>query len=248
MDKSSRTDIPLAEQRAMWNRWNAEYRERTQGVVPRRQAALVEQWMERMARRDLALIDIGCGAGWLCERLTPFGRVTGTDLADDVLARARQRLPQVEFIAGDFMELEFPENHFDVAVSLEVLSHVPDQGAFIQRIARLLRPGGVLMLATQNRPILERSSEIGMPEPGQVRRWVDAKGLRRLLAPHFELAELTSILPHGDQGLLRLVNSVKINRALRFLVSAQAIERAKERLLLGHTLMVRAIRRANGAA
>jgi hypothetical protein len=51
------------------------------------------------------------------------------------------------------------------------------------------------------------------------------------------------LLPHGDQGFLRLVNSVKVNRALALVMSREFIEGAKERLLLGHTLMVRARRR-----
>jgi 2-polyprenyl-3-methyl-5-hydroxy-6-metoxy-1,4-benzoquinol methylase len=243
MDKSSRTDIPLDDQREMWNRWNAAARERSQGEVSKRQAALVERWLQSLGRRDLELIDVGCGAGWMCERLTPYGRVTGTDLANDVLARARLRLPMVNFIAGDFMTMELADANFDVAVTLEVLSHVADQPAFLARIARLLRPGGWLMLATQNRPVLERWSAVGMPEPGQIRHWVDARTLRSLLRPEFDLVELTSVLPHGDQGYLRLVNSVKLNRALGVVVDPKTIERLKERVLLGHTLMVLARRR-----
>jgi 2-polyprenyl-3-methyl-5-hydroxy-6-metoxy-1,4-benzoquinol methylase len=243
MDKSSRTDIPLEAQREMWNRWNAQHRERSQGEVSRRQAAVVEQWLEALGRTDLKLIDIGCGAGWMCERLLRFGFVTGTDLADDVLVRARERTPEAEFLAGDFMQLALHAASYDVAVSLEVLSHIPDQPAFIERIAQLLRPGGLLLLATQNRRILERSSDIGMPLPGQIRRWVDARELRRLLQPSFEILEMTSLFPRGDQGLLRLVNSMKVNRVLDLVASREFIENAKERLLLGHTLMVRARRR-----
>lgn len=247
MDKSSRIDIPLADQREMWNRWNAAAREHAQGETSQRQAAQVEAWLRALGRRDLDLIDVGCGAGWMCERLLPFGRVTGTDLADDVLARAQQRLPAVRYVAGDFMRIDLPERGFDVAVTLEVLSHVADQPAFLARIARLLRPGGLLMLATQNRPVLERWSAIGMPEPGQIRRWVDARGLRALLRPCFEVLQLGSLKPVGDQGLLRLVNSVKVNRVLGLIVPAARLERLKERMLLGHTLMVLA-RRRHGTA
>jgi 2-polyprenyl-3-methyl-5-hydroxy-6-metoxy-1,4-benzoquinol methylase len=246
MDKSSRKDIALQDQRKAWNQWNAEHRELAQGEVSRRQAELVEKWIFDLGHKDLNVIDIGCGAGWMCERLSGCGRVTGTDLADEVVARAKQRLPTAHFVAGDFFELEFAPESFDVAVSLEVLSHVADQPAFLKRIAGLLRPGGLLMLATQNRPILERWSAIGGPMPGQIRRWVDAPTLRSLLNANFEVVQMTSVLPVGDQGLLRLINSGKLNRALRFVVGQSCLNclnRVKERFLLGHTLMVLARKR-----
>jgi 2-polyprenyl-3-methyl-5-hydroxy-6-metoxy-1,4-benzoquinol methylase len=178
----------------------------------------------------------------MCERLLPFGQVCGTDLADDVVQRAQQRVPRARFVAGDFMKIAFPSASFDVAVSLEVLPHVADQPAFLARIADLLRPGGVLMMATQNRPVLERWSAVGPPEPGQIRRWVDARQLRELLAARFRVEELTSLLPVGDQGVLRLVNSHKLNRLLDAALGHARVERLKERCLLGHTLMVRARR------
>lgn len=222
----------------MWNRWNTAAREERQGPVSQRQAQVVCEWLQDTGRRDLDIIDVGCGTGWLCGRLLEFGRVTGTDLADEVLSRAQQRVPQATFIAGDFMRLPFEGTRFDVAIALEVLSHVDDQPEFLGRMATLLRPGGLLMLATQNRPVLERWSEVGPPAPGQIRRWVDARTLRKLLLPDFELLRLVSIVPVGDQGALRFVNSVKLNRALVALFGADRIERVKERAMLGHTLMV----------
>ena len=243
MDKSSGIDISLRDQRDAWNRWNAEAREHAQGEASKRQAAVVKHWLDTLALKELELIDIGCGAGWMCERLLNYGRVTGTDLADEVLKRAKDRLPQVCFVAGDFFELQFEDAHFDVAVVLEVLSHVTDRPAFLRRIARLLKPGGLLMLATQNRPVLERWSAIGPPSPGQIRRWVDSSSLRHLLASDFELLEMTSVLPVGDQGLLRIVNSTKFNRLLALFISQHVLDRAKERLMLGHTLMACAKKR-----
>jgi SAM-dependent methyltransferase len=181
----------------------------------------------------------------MCERLMPFGHVTGTDLADEVLDKARERLPGVRFMAGDFLNMEFEPAAFDVAVSLEVLSHVVDQPAFLRRIAGLLRPGGLLMLATQNRPVLERWSKIGPPEPGQIRRWVDAKSLRKLLAGSYELLEMTSLLPVGDQGILRVLNAPKVNRAIALFTGHDRLDALKERWMLGHTLMVLARKRAD---
>ena len=94
-------------QRSFWNEWNASTREKSLGEVPLQQAKVILDWLESIERKDLTIIDIGCGAGWLCEHLMPFGRVTATDLSDDVLMRAAQRSPEVRFVAGDFMALDF---------------------------------------------------------------------------------------------------------------------------------------------
>jgi 2-polyprenyl-3-methyl-5-hydroxy-6-metoxy-1,4-benzoquinol methylase len=245
MDKSSRLDIPLETQVRAWNDWNAASREKAQGEVSHRQAALIERWLRDLGRTDLDILDAGCGAGWMCARLEPFGHVTGVDLADEVIERARMRLPKSTFLAGNLLDVPLPDAAFDVIVSLEVLSHVVDQPALVARLAALLRPGGFLMLATQNKPILERWSAVGGPIPGQIRQWVDARRLRELLAAHFEIECLTSVLPVGDQGFVRVVNSTKVNRLLGGVFGNVRVERCKERLLLGHTLMVRARRRSN---
>lgn len=230
---------PTSLQRTFWNGWNASYREHGQGGVSLEQADVVIGWLRRLGRTDLEIIEIGCGAGWLCSRLAPFGRVTGTDLSDEVLARARKRAPDVEFVEGDFMTLDLGHRQFDVAVSLEVLSHVADQAAFLGRAAEFLRPRGRLMLATQNRPALERN-QIPPPAPGQLRRWVDRHELARLLAPRFCVEELFSITPSFNRGTLRLLNSGRVQRIasrLRLGAAHRAMVRLEERLWLGWTLM-----------
>ena len=75
MDKSSGIDISLQDQRDAWNRWNAEAREHAQGEVSKRQAAVVKHWLDTLALKELELIDIGCGAGPLCQDSCPFGLI-----------------------------------------------------------------------------------------------------------------------------------------------------------------------------
>ena len=82
-------------------------REASIGKVSIEQADTVFGWIRRLGRTDLKLIDVGCGAGWLCSKLAQFGEVTGTDLSDQVLARAALRAPSVKFIAGDFIKSSF---------------------------------------------------------------------------------------------------------------------------------------------
>jgi 2-polyprenyl-3-methyl-5-hydroxy-6-metoxy-1,4-benzoquinol methylase len=243
MDKSSTSDdIPIPDQARSWDHWNAAAREKKISPSAARHAAAVEARVADLARTNLRIIDIGCGTGWMCERLRKYGHVTGVDLSEQVLQRARARLPDVEFISGDLFQVDLQPRSFDVVVTLEVLSHVKDQRAFVDKLASLLRPDGLLMIATQNRPVFERWSDVGGPNPGQIRHWVDAKGLRALLAPRFGQVHIVSLFPVGDQGFLRIVNSHKLNALVGTVVPARWIEAIKEKAMLGHTLLAHASR------
>lgn len=243
MDKASRLDIPLDQQRLAWNLWNAEERESRLSAHALRMAGYVEAAVAPVARPDLEILEVGCGTGWLCTRLADCGRVTGVDLSDEVLARAQRREPRVRFIAGDFMSIELPPASFDVVVTLDTLSHVADQAGFVERIAELMRPSASLILCTQNGPVLDRCSDVPGPQPGQLRHWVDHRALRALLTPWFHVEHLSSIEPRGHLGLLRLFNSVKLNALAASAFGADRIESLKERRFLGSSLVVSARRR-----
>ncbi|KRR20349.1 class I SAM-dependent methyltransferase [Bradyrhizobium retamae] len=201
----------IEKQRAFWNDWNASTREKSLNEISIEQTEVIVSWLSSLRRRDLKIIEIGCGAGWLCTQLVQFGQVTATDLSDEVLARAAQRVPQARFIAGDFMTTDVGSG-YDVAISLEVLAHVADQAAFLSKIAGLLKPGGHLMLATQNKPALVLN-DIPAPGPGQLRHWVDRHELHELLAPRFRVKEMFSITPRFNRGVLRILNSYRLQRA-----------------------------------
>lgn len=234
-----RSGAALPDQVAFWNKWNAASREDSIDRVSLDQSETVIRWLGQLGRKDLDIIEVGCGAGWFCERLSGYGNLTATDLSHEVLERASKRNPGVKFIAGDFMDLDLPREAYDVVITLEVLSHVADQSAFVSKLASLLRTGGCLMMATQNRPQLE-SNDIPPPEPGQIRQWVDRHELRRLVGREFEIEELFSITPKHNRGLLRLLNSHKVNTALssmRLGAVTRSIRSIQEDLWLGWTLM-----------
>jgi 2-polyprenyl-3-methyl-5-hydroxy-6-metoxy-1,4-benzoquinol methylase len=231
---------PIQTQQAFWNEWNASNREKDVAAVSLEQANVVLSWLRALDRTDLRIIDVGCGAGWLCRRLTSFGRVTGTDLSDEVLSRAAQRLPEVSFIAGDFMALDLGLASYDVVVTLEVLPHVADQPMFLAKIAGLLRPGGYLMMATQNKPALLRN-DVPPPKTGQLRRWVDRHELKLLLAPHFDVTQMFSITPMFNRGVLRVLNSQRLKRlstSAKLRSVFMRVKRWQEQMWLGWTIMV----------
>jgi 2-polyprenyl-3-methyl-5-hydroxy-6-metoxy-1,4-benzoquinol methylase len=229
---------PIELQRNFWNAWNTSTREKVVGDVSLRQQEVLLGWLKGLGRKDLKIIDFGCGAGWLCQQLQEFGTVTGVDLADDALARARERMPAVTFIAGDIMTLDLGVETFDVVVTLEVLSHIADQEAFVERLSRLLRPGGLLILATQNRPILKRNESVKPAQPGQLRHWVDSHELRKLVSARFKVKSLRSLTPMGHQGFLRYLNAYKLTAMLDGVFGQRRVAAVKEWLGLGWTLMV----------
>ena len=105
------------------------------------------------------ILEVGCGNGWLSEKLANMGAITGVDIADEAIKEAQQRVPSGTFIAGDILSLNLPNDSFDVIVSLETFSHVVDQPLFVHKLAGLLRSDGWLVLTTQNRNVYSKRSK-----------------------------------------------------------------------------------------
>lgn len=225
-------------QKSYWNRWLAQHREAAVGELSLRQAETILGWLASLGRGDLRILEVGCGSGWFADRLSRYGPVSATDLADEVVERARARHPQVVFRAGDFMELDFPARSFDVITNLEVLTHVADQPAFVAKIARLLKPGGHFMIATQNAFVRKRMPAVAVRPEGQLRHWVTRGELTALVRPHFEILRLHTINPGGERGILRFVNSLKLNRLVAKATGQPRLDRLKEKLGFGRDLML----------
>jgi 2-polyprenyl-3-methyl-5-hydroxy-6-metoxy-1,4-benzoquinol methylase len=230
-------NVPTAsEQASYWDAWNAKCREAELPPRVQRQAEVVVGWLKRIRRENLRILDVGCGTGWLCALLLPFGAITGIDFTSEVLDRARSRMPKVRFITGDFLQTDLKEE-FDVVVAMEVISHFADQPAFLHKCCESLRPGGYLMLATQNKYVYERRAETQPPSPLQVRKWLTARTMRQMIETEFEILEVTSVCPDGYQGLLRFVNSIRLNKLVAHVVPQSRLDEWKERKLLGMTLL-----------
>jgi SAM-dependent methyltransferase len=183
------------------------------------------------------ILEVGCANGWFTHKLTAFGKVTAIDLADRAVAQAKQRVPAATFFCGDFNHYPFPECSFDLVVSLETFSHI-DQAAFLERVATILKPGGHLLLTTQNRYVYLRQVWVKPPADGQLRRWVTIPQLKRMAAPRFEVRSCFTVEPSGHRGLLRFVNSRKLNALPSFLIGADRLKRFKEWLGLGQTIVL----------
>jgi len=140
-----------------------------------------------------AALDVGCGAGLLCEPLARLGaEVTGVDAAAaNVEAAARHAEGcglDIRYVAGELATLGL--GAFDLVTSLEVLEHVADKPAFIAGLADHLAADGLMVLSTPNRTPLSRLLLVGAAEalgavPRGTHRWDDfvtPDELRELLA------------------------------------------------------------------
>jgi ubiquinone/menaquinone biosynthesis C-methylase UbiE len=120
-------------------------------------ALLDELEIELVARHGKGrdVLECGCGTGLLLERFAGFARsAKGIDLSPGMLEKARERGLDVR--VGSVTELPFEDASFDVTCSFKVLAHVPQIGKALAEMARVTRPGGVILAEFYN-PLSFRS-------------------------------------------------------------------------------------------
>jgi 2-polyprenyl-6-hydroxyphenyl methylase/3-demethylubiquinone-9 3-methyltransferase len=107
----------------------------------------------------LALLDIGCGGGLLCEPMTRLGfAVTGVDASERNIEVARAHAEAIGLVI-DYRAstaealLDQPGARFDLVLNMEVVEHVAEPGQYLRDCAHLLKPGGLMIVATLNRTL-----------------------------------------------------------------------------------------------
>jgi len=128
-----------------------------------------------------AALDIGCGAGLVCEPLARLGaEVTGVDAAAENVAAAAAHADAVgldiRYMAGEVGALDIGQ--FDLVTCVEVIEHVADKAAFLRDVAARLAPDGLLVMSTPNRTTASRVLLVGAAEavgyvPKGTHHWED---------------------------------------------------------------------------
>jgi len=106
-------------------------------------------------------LDAACGTGRFAEFLARRGhRVIGTDTSPDMLALARRRVPGGEFLLAPLDRLPLPDDSVDVITCALALVHVPRLDPVLAEFARVLRPGGDLVISDIHHELVTRGSVI----------------------------------------------------------------------------------------
>jgi SAM-dependent methyltransferase len=165
------------------------------------------RYVESVLRRELqtrqlaqapTLLDLGCGDGNNLTWLTPFARrVYGSDYNLVRLARARQRCPDATLFLADILDYAARDAGFDVIFFNHVIEHIPDDVAALSSVARILKPGGLLVLGTPNEgswwwqlayrrapEVLASTDHVHFYTARSIGRKMEASGLRLIETKH----------------------------------------------------------------
>jgi ubiquinone/menaquinone biosynthesis C-methylase UbiE len=138
--------------RAYYDEFSLRYDAERRPNRPRGYHALVDDLeLELVARHGSGadVLECGVGTGLLLERVARFARSSrGIDLSDGMLAKARARGLDVR--QASVTEIPFPEATFDVTYAFKVLAHVVEIGRALSEMARVTRPGGVVLAEFYN--------------------------------------------------------------------------------------------------
>jgi len=123
----------------------------------------------------LCILDIGCGGGILCEPLARLGAtVVGADPSASNIAAAQHHASQsglaIDYRNASTETLAQAGEAFDVVLAMEVLEHVAAADPFIELAAAMVRPGGLLFVATLNRTI--KSYALAVVGAEYIFRWL----------------------------------------------------------------------------
>ncbi len=142
------------------------------------------------------VLDLGCAFGYGTVGIARLYDVDGLDASPAYIRRARRAVPHARFALGVAERLPYPDAHFDAVALLDVLEHVSDERAVVAEIARVLRPGGLVV--------------VSVPHAGLL-RWADSLNVYTWLTGEDALAAPGTPAPgagyhrHYSLGALRLL-------------------------------------------
>ena len=149
--KAAATDIQLHSVANAYDRWAPVY-DLTFGAVFRRGRSASIEAAERIGGR---ILEVGVGTGISLPQYSRRNRIFGVDISEEMLRKAHKRVDALglEHVEGlevmDAEKLNFPDGAFDVVVAQYVVTAVPNPEKALDEFARVLRPGGEIVVATR---------------------------------------------------------------------------------------------------
>ena len=157
------------------------------------------------------VLEVGCGEGRGIDLI--IGKCksyTAIDKIEPLIAQLRKKYPTGNFLSGNIPPLaEFADNSFDRIISFQVIEHIEDDHLFLAEINRVLKPGGVALITTPNRPLsLSRN-------PWHIREYT-AGELTDLASKYFAHVEMKGIT--GNEKIQHYYdrNKKSVDRIMRF--------------------------------
>lgn len=147
------------------------------------------------------VLETACGSGYGTQFLArAAARVVGADYSPLALAYARSTYPatNLTFVQMDCHHIPLQSGIFDRVVSLEVFEHLQDSAAYLRECARVLRPGGLLLLSTPNRATWDIHMDSIHLEYAFHVNMMDLRSLRQALRAHFSSCEIYGQRPSGS--------------------------------------------------
>ena len=215
------------EERSWWDLWNGSFRaeDDRDEVSMELFAHVVSLFREIAGGSDCSVLEVACGTGTLSRRL-PFSQYHGLDLSPAAIEIARQKagslaLPKgtamPTYEAADFHDWSLPRDPFDIVLCVDAISCFRDQTLVMRKIHQCVRAGGAVLITTVNPFVYNRirRADGGRVQNGPVAHWLTPHALHRLVAQAgLKLERSYTIMPRGNVGILRFVNSWRLNRAL----------------------------------
>ena len=213
LDGTEELDFDRETVERAYDRWAPVYDLVFGGVFSKGRKAAI-QATNRLGGR---VLEVGIGTGISLPQYAPNLRIFGTDISEAMLRKAKARVSElrlnnVEGLAVmDAEKLEFSDNSFDVVMAQYVVTAVPNPEAALDEFARVLRPGGELIILTRvsadtgvRRFIEQRLQPVVRPLGFRTAEFAWSRYAQWLAGAHgMELAERRLIPPLGHFSLVR---------------------------------------------
>jgi len=215
------------EERSWWDLWNSSFRseDNRDDNATELFTHVLGIFRSIANGRRCRVLEVACGTGTLSRHLN-FSSYHGLDLSAAAIDIARQKAGLMTLATGakapvyeaaDFHDWPLPAEAFDVALCVDAISCFRDQALVMRKIAQSVSAGGHVLITTINPFVYNRirRADGGRLQNGPVSHWLSARKLHGLIRQaELNIERSYTIMPRGNRGILRIINSRRLNEAL----------------------------------